>query len=372
MTYRLAKRSDFATGLTLQQSLFDYWGNVVLPVNARVETQSQEGTLLAQPLWIWDGHAHPTMPPKDSETPKSFRVWLELEIDSLRKLAKTEHLAPANFLSIIWRHSCTIEAINRACPWHPLAFLCFGSHPSNALRNAYACAILADRIATRLGLTANERRSVVCGALTMNWSIFDTQDKLSSSKVNPTSADMQRIKLHPEATVSLLKAHGLSNEHWLQAVGQHHEEPDGKGYPSRLAASQTYIGAQILRACDRLVAMTASRRFRTGMLTGEAMKTLAAVIPDNHGILTALEADMGEQPPGGIWLEPHHGHLYLSLGPATTGEPEAFSISARGAPPLSSFQSLVEILHPEWDNTQYRLAVSRIDALGHEHLPLGA
>jgi HD-GYP domain-containing protein (c-di-GMP phosphodiesterase class II) len=119
------------------------------------------------------------------------------------------------------------------------------------------------------------------------------QDKLSSSRVNPSTPDMQKIKQHPASSVTFLKNQGLTNEHWLQSVGQHHEEPDRKGYPNKLSSGHTYVGAQILRACDRFVARTASRRYRTGMLTRDPMKTVETVIPNDHGILAALASDMG-------------------------------------------------------------------------------
>lgn len=365
MTYRLAKRSDFATGLASQHSLFDYWGNVVLPLHAPVETHGHEALLLSRDLWIWDGAAPPDAPPKDTQSPASPKAWLDLEIDSLKILAKGRDPLPANFLTVIWRHSRAIELFNQTCAWHPLAFLCFGSHPSNSVRNAYACAILAGRVAAGIGLAVDERRAVVCAALTMNWSIFATQDKLSSAKGNPTAADMQQIKDHPKASSRFLEGRGLLNQHWLLSVAQHHEEPDGKGYPARLAAPETYVGAQILRACDRFVAMASSRRFRAGMLAGGAIRRLDGIVPDAHGILTALRSDLGDKPPGGIWLDPGAGRFYLSLGLGSDGRTAALPLGADGpGAPVPLSDALVEVPHPEWDAAQYRMAVGRLEALG--------
>lgn len=371
MSFRPAKRTDFATGLVTQHALYDFWGVVVTPAHTHIESQAREEALLSMNLWIWKDPGEPAHPPRDTEKAPSYRLFLEQELGTLRKMTADDSALPTNFLATIWRHSCEISAINEKCPWHPLALLSPGNHPSNALRNAYVSAILAERISRKLNLSLNDRRSVAAAALTMNWSIFQLQDRLSSSKNSLGAGDIHNIKNHPFDVASLLRQLGLDNKVWLEAIEQHHEEPDGRGYPKRLSEHETTLGAQILRACDRFVALTVSRRFRTGMLTQDAAQSISAIVPERCGIRAALMADIGAKPPGGFWLSQENRRLHLALGRDSRGIMMALPLSALDAPTPQPLTGLHEIPPPDLSCIEYRLAMDRLDmvsiVLANEH-----
>lgn len=363
MAYRLARRSDFAVGLATQSALYDFWGDVALPSGSIVANLAEEEAMLRHSLWVWSAAAQPDYPPADTERPFSYRNWLELEIETLRKLTVDGATLPANFLSIVWRHSLNIASINETCPWHPFALLAPGNHPSNALRNAFLSAILADRIAGRVGLPSPQRHSVTAAALTMNWGIFQLQDRLSSSKNGLTPKDMQSIKSHPMAAGELLRQQGLANQEWLDAVEQHHEEPDGKGYPAKLLEEKTSVGGQILRACDRFVALTSSRRFRAGNTTSRARECLLKLVSDIHGIQSAISADLGPTPPGGFWREESTGRLYLSLGQTHENPPMALPLDSLDGPLPKPISGMSEMPPHDLSLTEHRLVLDRLDAI---------
>lgn len=363
MSYRPARRADFAVGLAATNDLVDYWGELAWHANEVVPNLVHEEALLSRALWVWEGAGEPTGPPADTERPSSARLLAELEMESLRKLAIDGGALPANFLGLIWRRAQIIFEINTISPWHPLALLAPGSQPSNALRNAYSTALLADRMGSRLGLSQTQRHCAAAAALTMNWGILQLQDRLSASRGGPTSQDMQSIKDHPRAAAALLRERGLDNPDWLAAVEQHHEEPDGRGYPNRLLENATTRGAQILRACDRYIALTASRRFRFGGKVSDAKERARFLIPETGGLRAALLAELGEHPPGGFWTDPNNGHIHICLGRDPSGIERAVSLSSMDSALPRPLAGLFEDSPRELSVPEHRTAVERLDAL---------
>jgi HD-GYP domain-containing protein (c-di-GMP phosphodiesterase class II) len=68
------------------------------------------------------------------------------------------------------------------------------------------------------------------------------------------------MKKHPEIGARILGGSGLNDiREWILA---HHERPDGRGYPSRLADADIPLEAKILAVADSYEAMTSDRVYR--------------------------------------------------------------------------------------------------------------
>jgi hypothetical protein len=108
----------------------------------------------------------------------------------------------------------------------------------------------------------------VRAALTMNISVTALQTELAHQ--NDALNDHQRalINDHPVAAASRLRELGVTEVEWLTAVEQHHEQPNGQGYPRGL--TEVSILADALRTCDVFGAKMSSRVGRKGMLSPRA------------------------------------------------------------------------------------------------------
>lgn len=80
------------------------------------------------------------------------------------------------------------------------------------------------------------------------------------------------------------------------AIYQHHERPDGKGYPLGLAGTAISDMAAIVGICDAFDAMTNSRPYRKGMPLEKA--------------LSIIQAEQGQQ------FRADYAHHFLALGQA--------------------------------------------------------
>lgn len=107
--------------------------------------------------------------------------------------------------------------------------------------------------------------------------------------------EYETIKTHPDVGWRLLVGHPLA--HLAEAaVRTHHETPDGKGYPRRLAGADIPVDGRIVGICDAFDAMTSTRPYRAGM----PIETALAIIEDN----------LGRQ------FEPGFGERFVALGRA--------------------------------------------------------
>lgn len=81
----------------------------------------------------------------------------------------------------------------------------------------------------------------------------------------------------------------------------HHERPDGRGYPFRLAGEGLSLGSRIMAVADALTAITEDRPYRTGMPIETAVGLLEQM--SNHGQLD----------PGIVSLAKGHAEEIVSL-----------------------------------------------------------
>ena len=93
-------------------------------------------------------------------------------------------------------------------------------------------------------------------------------------KPGPLDPDERRkMQEHPMIGVKIVEQVGLAAE-VVEIIRQHHERPDGKGYPNGIPAEQISLGARILGVADAFDAMTSDRPYRMGMPQERAIQIL--------------------------------------------------------------------------------------------------
>jgi len=78
--------------------------------------------------------------------------------------------------------------------------------------------------------------------------------------------DFKKIQKHPEIAYEMASLMGDYDECALM-VYQHHERPDGKGYPNQLTQDEICHGAKIIAICDAYYAMTNLKAYKTNLRT---------------------------------------------------------------------------------------------------------
>lgn len=162
---------------------------------------------------------------------------------------------------------------------------------SHALHTGVLCVLMA----RHLHWPPARVQTLLKAALTMNLSILELQGQMAAQDVPMRERQHTEIHNHPEDAVATLQKWGVSDSDWLQAVAQHHEHPDGTGYPQGC----TDMGemALALRVCDVFMAKISPRVLRPAVAPQEAVRQLYR---EDHGgpLSTAIIKEFGIYPPG--------------------------------------------------------------------------
>ncbi len=156
-------------------------------------------------------------------------------------------------------------------------------------------AITAHMVAQRLGWDAAAAQSVFKAALTMNISMLELQGELSTQSAPLTTEQRDAIHSHPDRSVAMLELAGVTDRLWLDAVAQHHELPDGSGYPK--SRSDVSDAASLLRRADIYTAKLSGRAKRDAMTADQAGRQMFMQDPGNP-MTAALAKEFGVYPPG--------------------------------------------------------------------------
>ena len=135
-------------------------------------------------------------------------------------------------------------------------------HGQPSAWHAIHAALIAAELGAALGLDQERIKCVIGGALTMNLSTLILHDEMFYLHGAPNTAKRQAIHQHPTEGVRCLLNIGKFHRLWIEAVGAHHENIDGSGYPEGLKGANIPLPARIVRVADTLAARLTGRKHR--------------------------------------------------------------------------------------------------------------
>ncbi len=119
-------------------------------------------------------------------------------------------------------------------------------------------------IGEKIGLAGRELERLRIGALLHDIGKIGIPDSVLLKDGRLTDDEFATIKKHPEIGVRILERIGAFGE-YLGAVGLHHENHDGSGYPKGLRGDEIPVEARIVHVADAYDAMTSNRPYRNRM-----------------------------------------------------------------------------------------------------------
>ena len=143
------------------------------------------------------------------------------------------------------------------------------------------------------------QQSVVCAALTQNLSMNNLQEELFTQLFPLDQEQRAQLERHPLETVEQLMQAGVNDALWLDIIRQHHEKPDGRGYPRGLREEEILTESTVICLADRYSAMLFDRPFRE---TREPRNILKGYLDEskkyNSNLPLIFIKQMGVYPPG--------------------------------------------------------------------------
>jgi len=171
-------------------------------------------------------------------------------------------------------------------------------HEIYSVVHAVQCAIACEFIARRLGWPEQSAASLVKAALTMNIAITEIQGTLAiqtNRNGKLTAGQAEAIAMHPTRGAEMLRDAGVRDAAWLRAVAEHHEHPDGRGYPRGMRELSPLATA--LRYIDEFFAKISARASRPAMPLQRAARQLYSNA-EGRRIIEGLVREFGLYPPG--------------------------------------------------------------------------
>ncbi|HEY5561851.1 MAG TPA: HD-GYP domain-containing protein [Clostridiaceae bacterium] len=89
-----------------------------------------------------------------------------------------------------------------------------------------------------------------------------------------TEVEFKEMRNHSAYGVEILRMHPFFQKEIIEAVGEHHERYDGKGYPFGLQGENIYYLARIISICDVFTAVSANRSYRSRFNPNEAYELI--------------------------------------------------------------------------------------------------
>lgn len=156
-------------------------------------------------------------------------------------------------------------------------------------------AITTHLVAQRLAWAPGRTLIAFKAALTMNVAMIELQGRLATQISPLTPLQRKTIREHPTRGVEMLQAAGIADPEWLTAVAQHHELPDGSGYPLRLREVGEIGG--LVRRADVYTAKLSSRSTRSALAANRAAREIFMQDPGD-AMNNAIVKEFGIYPPG--------------------------------------------------------------------------
>ncbi len=196
-------------------------------------------------------------------------------------------------------------------------------------------ALLCELLGRRLRMDLHQRLSMLAAAVTANVGMLELQELLHN-QTDPLSKEQRdALNRHPVDGVAILVAAGIEDEAWLEAVIQHHERPDGSGYPHGIRGEAISLSARVVALADIYCAMITPRRYRSEILAKDALREMflkrgAEVDGD---LVQLFIKEMGIFPPGAIVRLNNGEHAVVIKRGRDTTCPCAQAVAGpRGAP----------------------------------------
>lgn len=145
---------------------------------------------------------------------------------------------------------------------------------SYAVRHAANVAVASYITGKAMHLDASTLSSIVSASLTMNIGMFELQQELVSLKGTLSDELRHQVESHCEYGSALLQEYGVDDPLWLEIVRDHHERPDGSGYPAQKQADGISLATQLVALGDIYCARVSSRMYRSALAPNEALRRL--------------------------------------------------------------------------------------------------
>lgn len=326
LSERLVQLSRLKVGDTLPCDVRDGSGTLLLCRGHTISSQSQIETLVR---YASSPYSHsPALPGRDLP----LRSPLAMVLGARRRLQMIfSNPAPQNFVPDVLQVVADLRKACRANADVALASILLCHEEPYAIRHSVNVAIACCVAGAPMQMDEATLVSVMAAALTMNIGMIELQERLRALKGRLDEQQRAEVEGHCERGAAMLAGYGVSDPLWLEIVRDHHERPDGSGYPDGKKADAIGMPTQLVSLADVYCARVSERQYRTAMPPNLALRWLflneGATLNPQHAAM--FIKTLGVYPPGtGVRLQ--NGSIAVVIQRSTAGHrPHVASITSQ-------------------------------------------
>jgi putative nucleotidyltransferase with HDIG domain len=131
---------------------------------------------------------------------------------------------------------------------------------------------LAVYLARSLGMKRPELEDVACCGLLHDVGMMKVKDDVFTKHAALDQEEWEQVKGHPIEGALLLTKEVVLRDVVARVALEHHEKPDGTGYPAGKTREETHLYARLINVVDTYGAMVSPRAHRFPLLPFDAMR----------------------------------------------------------------------------------------------------
>ena len=177
------------------------------------------------------------------------------------------------------------------------------AHDDYACMHSVAVCALMACLAGQMGLHDKQRHQAALAGLLHDIGKAFIPSRVLAKPGRLTDEEFAIVRGHPQHGFDALDATGGVADAVKDVAHHHHERPDGRGYPHRLAGDQIAILARMGAVCDVYDAITSNRPYKDGWDPAAAMQAMAQWAHGGQfdvGVTAEFNAVMGTYPIGSL------------------------------------------------------------------------
>lgn len=347
------RKGEIRVGQPLPWTVYDSNGLLLLCQGFIINSERQLDSLVERGLYNTRNSAQPkAQMQEDNEVPLSPFMQLDQFQPRLKRICEDLEAGlqtdiPERVLSL----GSELQRLCRSDAEAVLGAVHLIHDGQHSMAHSLHAAILTELFLRALGISTEDRLSILAAALTHDIGMTDIHDLIYKQQAPLSEEQWAKIRRHPERGVKILEKAGVIDGIWLETVLHHHERLDGSGYPFGLKGEDIFFPARALAIVDIYGAMIQRRAYRESFQANEALREifLRRTGALDEQLVKIFVKELGIFPPG-IFVRLKNGEIAVVThrsGIATA--PIAHSvIGPRGAP-------LIKTVKRDTCNTEFAI-----------------